>query len=47
MNNITDFYLITFHKYNDCYSEILDGGTTPMDSTDKSLNTLVRFVSKI
>jgi len=45
INLIMDNYLITFHGFNDCIEELLNGGTTPMDSKDSNINTLVRFVS--
>jgi len=47
INLIMDYYLITFHGFNDCTKTLLNGGTTPLDSNDPKINTLVRFVSSI
>ncbi|XP_060852062.1 uncharacterized protein LOC132930295 isoform X5 [Rhopalosiphum padi] len=47
MNNITDFYLITFHGFNDCYSGVLQGGSTPMDLVDPYFKTLVEFAATL
>jgi len=45
INLIMDYYLITFHDFNECTENLLNGGTTPLDSNDPYINTLVRFVS--
>jgi hypothetical protein len=44
LNDIMDFYLITFYHFNDCFDELLYGGTTPLNSDSSDINTLVRFV---
>jgi len=47
LNDIMDFYLITFNYFNDCSGELYNGGTTPLHSDNPIINTLVRFVSNI
>jgi hypothetical protein len=47
LNDIMDFYLITFCHFNDCFDELLYGGTTPLNSDNSDIKTLVRFVSNI
>ncbi|XP_060852674.1 uncharacterized protein LOC132930688 [Rhopalosiphum padi] len=52
LNDIMDFYLITFYRFNDCFDELLNGGTTPLNSDHSDINTLEIFgaslnVSKI
>jgi len=44
INEVMDFYIIGFDKFNECNAALLNGGITPMDSKDTNINTLVRFV---
>ncbi|KAE9531893.1 hypothetical protein AGLY_010095 [Aphis glycines] len=47
MNLALDYYLITFRDFNDCTKELLNGGTTPMDSKDPKINTLNKFADAL
>ncbi|XP_060852671.1 uncharacterized protein LOC132930687 isoform X2 [Rhopalosiphum padi] len=52
LNDIMDFYLITFNYFNDCSEELYNGGTTPLHSDNPNIITLEEFgaslnVSKI
>lgn len=47
INLIMDYYLITFHGFNDCTEKLLNGGTTPMDSNDPNINTLNKFADAL
>ncbi|CAH1737161.1 uncharacterized protein LOC114126391 isoform X1 [Aphis gossypii] len=47
MNLLLDYYLITFRDFNDCTKELLNGGTTPMDSKDPKINTLNKFADAL
>ncbi|KAF0721613.1 Uncharacterized protein FWK35_00030564 [Aphis craccivora] len=47
INLIMDYYLITFHGFNDCTKTLLNGGTTPLDSNDPKINTLNKFAEAL
>jgi len=42
MNDVMDFYVFEFATLNECSKKFLDGGVTPLDSTDPDVMTLVR-----
>ncbi|XP_060850911.1 uncharacterized protein LOC132929533 [Rhopalosiphum padi] len=43
LNDTIDFYLITFHGFNDCTDKLYDSGTTPLNSDDPNIYTLEKF----
>jgi hypothetical protein len=44
LNDVMDNYIIGFDRFNECTLYLLNGGVVPMNSTDLSINTLVRCV---
>ncbi|XP_060852059.1 uncharacterized protein LOC132930295 isoform X2 [Rhopalosiphum padi] len=47
INDIMDFYLITFHDFNICYEEIMHIGTTPLELADPNVHSLVQFAATL
>jgi len=39
-----DYFIIGFDRFNECTFYLLNGGVVPLNSTDPSINTLVRRV---